>query len=124
MQSVKRLLQFFSPDRAISLGFTLFLVCVPGFVFCRTHHFCMYGHFQDEVTLLAGLNDFLWQAGFMVSMILSFRTDLTFRYVFTFTTGIGFLLIASPLNLGGILILPVTGALCLFAIASLFGWIE
>ena len=124
MRSMKRFLQFFSPDRATSIGFILFLVCVPSFVFCRTHHFCMYGHFQDEVALLARLNDVAWQGGFVVSMILSFRTDIIFRYVFIFAMGVGFLLVASPLNFGGILIFPVTGALCLFAIASLIGWVE
>ena len=121
---MKRLLQFFSSDRATWIGFSLFLACVPSFVFCRTHHFCMYGHFQDEVTLLDRVNDLFWQAGFIVSFIFSFRTDITFRYAFIFAMGVGFLLVASPLNLGGILILPVTGALCLFALASLIGWIE
>src|ERR1035437_7548829 len=108
---MKRLLQFFSPNRAISIGFTLFLACVPSFVFCRTHHFCMYGHFRDEVTFLGEANDLFWQSGFVVSIILSFRSGITFRYVFTFAMGVGFLLIASPLNFGGILILPVTGTL-------------
>ena len=121
---MKRLLQFFSPERAISIGCILFLACVPSFVFCRTHHFCMYGHFQDEVTLLGRANDVLWQAGYVVSMLLSFRSDITFRYVFAFVMSVGFLLVASPLNFGGILIFPVTGAVCLFAIASLIGWIE
>lgn len=121
---MKRFLQFFSPDRSIRIGFTLFLACVPSFVFCRTHHFGIYGHFKDELTFLDKVNDFFWQFGFVVSMILSFRSDITFRYVFTYAMGVGFLLIASPLNFGGILILPVTGALCLFALCCLLGWID
>ena len=121
---MKRLLQFFSPDRATWIGFTLFIACVPSFVFCRTHHFCVFGHFQDEVTFLGKVNDLFWQFGFAVAMILSFRSGITFRYVFIFAMGAGFLFIASPLNFGGILILPVTGALCLFALAILIGWID
>jgi hypothetical protein len=121
---MKRFLQFFTPDRAIIIGFTVFLVCVPCFVFCQTHHFCMEGHLQDKVTFLDKANDSFWQSGFVVAMLLSFRSGITFRHVFTFATSVGFLLIASPLNFGGILILPVTGAACLFAIASLIGWID
>jgi hypothetical protein len=121
---MKRFLQFFSPDRAVIIGFILFLACVPSFVYCRTHHFCMYVHFQDEVTFLDKVNDVIWQFGFAVSIVLSFRSDITFRYAFLFASGVGFLFIASPLNLGGILILPFTAALCLFALACLIGWID
>ena len=121
---MKRLLQFFSPGRAINIGFTVFLVCVPFFVLCRTHHFCMYGHFKDEATIWGEANDVFWQSGFILATLLCFRSGITFRYVFSFAMGVGFLLIASPLNLGGILILPVTGAAVLFALASLFGWID
>ena len=121
---MKRVRKFFNPDRAIIIGFTVFLVCVPLFVFCRTHHFCVYGHFKDEVTFWDEANDVFWQSGFVVAIISSFRSGITFRYVFTFAISVGFLLIASPLNFGGILILPVTGAACLVAIASLIGWID
>ena len=121
---MKRLLQFFSPDRAINIGFSGFLVCVPFFVFCQTHHFCIYGHFKDEVTFWGEANDVFWQSGFVVAMVLSFRSSITFRYVFTFAMSVVFLLIASPLGFCGILILPVAGALCLFAIACLLGWID
>ncbi len=121
---MKRLLEFFSPDRATAVGFILFLVCVPFFVFCRTHHFCMFGHLQDAVTVWDTVNDWFWRFGFCGSIILGFRSGITFRYVFTFALAVGFLMIASPLNLGGILIFPVTGAACLFALASLAGWID
>ncbi|MEI7808125.1 MAG: hypothetical protein WCJ07_06535 [Verrucomicrobiota bacterium] len=121
---MKRLLEFFSPDRAASVGFILFLTCVPFFLYCRTHHFCMAGHLQDEVTFLDKANDMFWQVGFMVSIILSFRSGITFRYVFTFAMAVGFLLVASPLGVGGVLIFPVTGAAGLFALASLMGWID
>jgi hypothetical protein len=124
VRSMKRFLQFLSPDRATNFCFTTFLVCVPSFIFCRTQHFCMEGHLKDSVSFLDRANDALWWLGFVVAIILSFRSDITFRYAFIFSIGVGFLLIAVPYNLWGILILPVTVALGLFALACLLGWIE
>ncbi len=121
---MKRLLQFFCPDRAIVISFITFLACVPCFVFCRTHHFCMEGHLKDAVTFWDEANDVIWRSGFVIAMILCFRSEITFRYVFAFAMGVGFLLIADPQNLCGALILPVTGALGLFALACLLGWID
>ena len=121
---MKRIFEFLSPDRANWIAFVTFLVSVPCFVICRSHHFCVYGHLAENVTFLGGINDYFWQSGFIVGMILSFRSGITFRYIFIFAMGVGFLWIADPRNLGGILIYPVTGALCLFALASLIGWID
>jgi hypothetical protein len=96
---------------------------VPSFVFCLTHHYSGFGH-EFPVTFLGEANDVAWRLGFLIAMILVFRSGITFRYLFIFALGVGFLLIASPLNLCGILILPVTGALCFFALAALVGWID
>lgn len=124
VRNMKRLLQFFSPDRASSIGFILFLVCVPGFIYCRQRHFCMAGHLQDETAFWEQASDWFWQLGFAISVVLSFRADLTFRHAFVFAMAVGFLLIADPRNVGGILILPVVGASGLFALAALAGWID
>jgi hypothetical protein len=121
---MKKLLEFLSPDRSLLISFILFLAAVPSFVFCRTHHFCIYGHLEDNVTYWGHANDYFWQTGFIGGVILSFRSGIAFRYLFTFGLGVGFLLVADPRNLGGILIFPVTGALCLFALACLLGWID
>jgi hypothetical protein len=120
---MKRLLEFFSPDRATLICFLLFLACVPFFVYCRIHHFTVFGH-EYAVTFLDKANDVAWRSGFFIAMILIFWSEIKFRYAFIFAMGVGFLQIASPLNFFGILILPVAGALCLFALAGLLGWIE
>ena len=121
---MKRIFEFLSPDRANWIAFVTFLVSVPCFVICRSHHFCVYGHLAENVTFWGHINDYFWRSGFIVGMILSFRSEIAFRYLFVFAMGVGFLLIADPRNLGGILIYPATGALCLFALASLIGWID
>ena len=120
---MKRFLKFFSPERATIICFLLFLACVPSFLFCRTHHFSVFGH-EYAVTFLDKANDVLWRLGFFIAMILIFRSDITFRYAFIFAMALGFLLVASPLNLCGILIFPITVAACLFAVACLIGWID
>ncbi len=84
----------------------------------------MEGHLQDEVTFLDKANDWFWQLGFIASIILSFRSGITFRYAFIFSMAVGFLLIADPQNFFGILIFPIAGASCLFALAILVGWID
>jgi hypothetical protein len=121
---MERILQFFSPDRARLITFVSFLASVPSFLICRTHHFCVYGHFHEETTSLGYANDYFWQAGFGVALLLCFRCDITFRYAFIFAMSVGFLWVASPLNLCGVLIYPVTAAAGLFALASLIGWID
>lgn len=121
---MKRLIGFFSPDRSLRIGFVLFLAAVPFFVFYRTHHFGIYGHFKENLTILDRASDCFWEAGFVAAVILGFRTGITFRYIFTFALAVGFLLVADPRNLCGILILPVTGALCVFALACLLGWLD
>jgi hypothetical protein len=120
---MKRLLKFFSPERATVISFLLFLACVPSFVFCRTHHFSAFGH-EYSTNFLDEANDVAWRLGFFIAMILIFRSEITFRYAFIFAMSVGFLLIASPLNFCGVLILPVTGALCLFALAVMLGWMD
>lgn len=120
---MKWLLKFFSPERATLICFLIFLASVPFFVCCRTHHFSVFGH-EYAVTFLDKTNDAVWRLGFFIVMILIFRSEITFRLAFIFMMGVGFLLIASPLNFFGILILPVTGALGLFALAGLLGWID
>lgn len=84
----------------------------------------MEGHLQDEVVFLDKANDWFWQLGFIASILLSFRSGITFRFIFIFSTAVGFLLIASPLNLAAILIFPVLAACSLFAIGALIGWID
>jgi len=123
VRSMKRLLNFFNPERATLFSFLLFFVCVPSFVFCRTRHFSALGH-EYSTNFLDEANDAAWRLGFFVAMILIFRSDITFCYAFIFAVSVGFLLIASPLNFCGVLILPVTGALCLFALAVMLEWID
>jgi len=120
---MKWLLKFLSPERVTLICFLLFLACVPFFVYCHSHHFTLFGH-ENAVTFLDRVNDVAWRSGFVIAMILVFRSEITFRYLFVFALGVGFLLIASPLNMCGILILPVTAAACLFALACLIGWID
>ena len=120
---MKRLLKFFSHERATLTSFLLYIACVPSFVFCRTHHFSAFGH-EYSTNFLDKANDATWRLGFFIAMILIFRSEITFRYAFIFAMSVGFLLIASPLNFCGVLILPVTGALCLFALAGMMGWID
>ncbi len=121
---MKRLLTFVNPERARLITFIWFLASVPCFLICRTRHFCVFGHLEDQTSFWDYANDVLWRSGFVVGMILCFRSDITFRYVFTFALSVGFLLCASPLGLLSILIYPVTAASCLFALASLLGWID
>ena len=116
---------FLNSDRATRIAFLSFLITSPAYYFCRSKHFCMAGHLQhlDDFTPLAYLTDGLWVIGFLVSIILAFWTDITFRYIFAFVLGVGFLFFADPNGLGAFLQLPVQITLCLFAIAGLFGWI-
>jgi len=84
----------------------------------------MAGHLQhpDDFTPVAYVTDALWFVGFLCSIVLAFRSDITFRYVFVFALGVGFLFIADPRGISEILRIPVHAALCLFAIACLIGW--
>lgn len=121
---MKKILNFLTPSRATFICFVAFLACVPSFIYCRNHHFCIYGHLQHEITFWEKANDLLWHSGFLVGMVLGFRSEIIFRYAFIFAMAVGFLLIADPRNLGGILILPVTAAAGLFAVAGLLGWLD
>ncbi len=122
---MKRILEFLSPDRATTGAFLSFLLASPAYYICRTRHFCIAGHLQhpDDFTPLACVTDGFWSIGFLCAMVLAFRSDVTFRFVFVFALGVGFLFLANPLGIGGVLWLPVLVALCLFAIACLMGWI-
>jgi hypothetical protein len=122
---MKRILEFLSPDRATRIAFLSFLVASPAYFICRSNHFCMAGHLQhsDDYTPLAYLTDGFWVIGFVCSIILAFRSDVTFRYVFMFALGVAFLCFADPRGIGGLLQIPVHVALGLFAIACLLGWI-
>ena len=121
---MKQIFAWLSPDRANLITFVSFLVSVPCFVICRSHHFCIYGHLPENVSDWGRINDYVWQLGFIAGMILCFRSGITFRYAFIFAIAVGFLWVASPLNLCGILIYPVAAAACLFSLACLLGWID
>ncbi len=62
--------------------------------------------------------------GFIISVVLAFRSEVTFRYAFIFALGVGFLFISDPRAVLGILEIPVQIVLCLFSIACLIGWID
>ena len=118
-------MKLLSPDRATRIAFLSFLAASPAYYNCRSRHFCMAGHLQhaDDYTPFAYLTDAMWIIGFVCSIILAFRSDVTFRYVFVFALGVTFLFFADPHGIGEILRLPVHIALCLFAVACLLGWI-
>jgi hypothetical protein len=122
---MKRILKFLSPDRATQIAFLSFLAASPAYHICRSKHFCMAGHLQhfDGYTSLAYLTDGLWIFGFLCSIVLAFRSDVTFRYVFLFALGVGFLFFADPRGIGGILQIPIHVSLGLFAIAGLLRWL-
>lgn len=125
---MKRILAFVSADRAAWIAF---LVASPAYLLCRSTHFCMGGHLPDHGnldhshSLIVGFAlDSIWVAAFGLAVVMSFMGGITFRYIFIFALGVGFLFIADPRGIGGILAWPVHAALCLFAIACLKGWID
>lgn len=127
----KRRTKFASAERASWIAFAAFLAVSPLYAWCQLTHYCMGGHLPDHpalghshATTLAFLLDGLWTVVFGAVAILAFFSGITFRYVFVFALGIGFLFVADPRGIGEILIWPVLVATCLFAIASLRGWID
>ena len=91
----------------------------------------MGGHLPDHGDLghshravLGYFSDCIWVVGFVLAVLLSFFSGITFRYVAVFAAGVLFLIVADPRGIGGILAWPVLAVLCLFTIACLRGWID
>jgi len=124
--SIKRILDFISPERATRLAFLLFLAASPAYYLCRSRHFCMQGHLQhpQDTSTLAVLADGFWLLCFTCSIALAFRADIVFRYSVLFVIGVAFLFIIRPGSMVEILQIPVQIALCLFSVAGLLGWLE
>jgi len=78
----------------------------------------------DDFTPLAKLTDTLWVAVFASSIVLAFRSEISFRIAFIFALGVGFLMVADPRGVGSLLQIPVHIVLCLISIGCLAGWIE
>lgn len=80
------------------------------------------GH--SHSTALGYVTDTIWVVAFGLAVVLAFLSGLTFRYAFVFALGVGFLLIADPRGVSGIVLWPAHVALSVFAIACLKGWID
>ena len=91
----------------------------------------MGGHLPDHrdlehthSTVLGYALDSIWVGGFALSVLMAFRSGITFRYAFIFALGVALLVVTNPVGLGDILGWRVHAALCLFALACLKGWID
>ena len=80
------------------------------------------GH--SHAVALGYLFDTIWVGAFGLAVVLAFLSALTFRYAFAFALGVGFLFIADPRGVSGIVLWPAHLVLAVFAIACLRGWID
>ncbi|HEX7860599.1 MAG TPA: hypothetical protein VF773_09755 [Verrucomicrobiae bacterium] len=120
------ILQFFSRDRCLRFSLVLFLTGSLFYYLCQTQHFCIGGHLlhPDDYTPLAPVTDVYWLIAFVGSILLIFRSELTFRYSFIFAFGVAFLLFSWRTELYNILGLAIHMGLAVFAIACWRSWIE
>jgi len=84
----------------------------------------MAGHGRHFDGLWPYLVDTTWQAGFVSTILLVFRSDITFRYAFVYAILIGVLFFVAPMGLLSILTIPLLIACGAFWIACLLDWID
>jgi len=118
---MRKHLELLSPERSTQAAFLLFLVTSPAYGVCRFNHFWCHGHYglADNATPIEYVTDGLLIVGFVLSVLLAFRSDISFRYVFLYGLGIGLVCYSAP----NILVCGVYVALLLFAVGCLLGWI-
>ena len=119
-------MQFLSRDRCLRFSLILFFSASIFYALCQSRHFCIGGHLlhPDDYTPLARVTDAYWLIAFVASILLIFRSELTFRYSFIYSIAVIFLLISWRSGVYGILGLPVQLALTVFAIACWRGLID
>jgi hypothetical protein len=122
---MKRLLDFLAPDRSARIAFLSFLAVSPAYFLCGQQHYCIGGHLSDleDFEVLPYLTDTLWVVGFLISILLAFRTGITFRYVFVFALGVGSLF-AFPPGLNSLVGFGIHVTLCALAVCFLCDWID
>src|SRR5262245_8726604 len=122
--TMRRFLDHFDEGRSLGWFFFAFILGSAGYMVCQTSHFCMGGHnaHPEEVseTFLARCVDAFWISAFVLSMLLIFKSGITFRYVFVFSIGM-VLLFFCGYDLIGI---PLHSLLAVIAIAFRAGWID
>lgn len=87
-----------NPDTQRKLSAVLVLIGSPGFVFCFMAHICMAGHMHHPpYPPWHFYSDYIWQISYILAGVLAFRSNISFRHIFSILV---LLLLLSRLVLG------------------------